>query len=309
MSLLAKTTGGIGCALMALPLLAVLILAAGMSNSQLTAGTSGRPSTRALADIPHRYLTLYQRAAPTCRGLSWTILAAVGKVESNHGRHPSMRSSAGAVGPMQFLPATFRRYARPVPPGGKKPATPWDPADAVYAAARYLCANGAKTGHLRRAIWHYNHADWYVRKVLRTAHHYATATTPPAPTGAAGKAISYARAQLGSPYRWGGDGPSEGGFDCSGLTQAAYRAAGIQLPRTAQTQYEATPHLRRGQPLRPGDLLFYGHPGRLHHVGLYLGNGKMIHAPHRHARVRIEDYRQAGSDFAVATRPTARSHR
>ncbi|MFE6158790.1 NlpC/P60 family protein [Streptomyces sp. NPDC056486] len=303
MSALAKTAAGAGCTILALPLLVAVIAATLLSGSMAgSGGASASPSKHALADIPPKMLALYQRAAPECPGLSWTVLAAIGKVETDHGRYPTMTSSAGAVGPMQFLPSTFKAYAHPVPPGGKKPPTPWDPVDAVYAAARLLCANGARNGkNLRRAIWHYNHADWYVNKVLKIADEYAAAAGPA--TGAAGKAVAYARSQLGVPYRWGGNGPSEGGFDCSGLTKAAYAKAGITLPRVAQAQYQATAKVPAGQPLLPGDLVFYGSSGNLHHVGLYIGNNKMINAPNSHSVVRIEDYRW--HNYYGATRPAA----
>ncbi|MGW7074661.1 NlpC/P60 family protein [Streptomyces sp. NPDC054866] len=304
MSALARTAAGAGCAILALPLLVAVIAATLLSGSMAgSSGASASPSKHALADIPPKMLALYQRAAPECPGLSWTVLAAIGKVETDHGRYPTMTSSAGAVGPMQFLPSTFKAYAHPVPPGGKKPPTPWDPVDAVYAAARLLCANGARNNkNLRRAIWHYNHADWYVNKVLKIADEYEAAAAPA--TGSAGKAVAYARSQLGVPYRWGGNGPADGGFDCSGLTKAAYAKAGISLPRTAQTQYQATTKVGTGQPLLPGDLVFYGSPGNLHHVGLYIGDNKMINAPNSHSVVRIEDYRW--HDYHGATRPTAR---
>ena len=170
MSLLAKTTASVGCTVLALPLLAALTAAALLSAIWPGSSVSASPSKHALADIPAPMLALYQRAAPECPGLSWTILAAIGKVETDHARNRTMTSSAGAVGPMQFLPSTFNTYAYPVPPGGKTPPTPWDPVDAVYAAARLLCANGARGGKdLRGAIWHYNHSDAYVNQVLHIA--------------------------------------------------------------------------------------------------------------------------------------------
>ncbi|MEV3854977.1 NlpC/P60 family protein [Streptomyces sp. NPDC050095] len=304
MSPLAKAATGVGCALITLPLLAVLTIAAFFS-SLLPGGASATPSNHALTDIPPYYLALYQRAAPECPGLSWTILAAIGKVETNHGRHPTMRSSAGAIGPMQFLPTTFPAYAYPVPPGGKKPPTPWDPVDAVYAAARMLCANGARNGkNLRRAIFSYNHSDEYVDLVFKTADDYAAAT--PAPNGAAATAVAYAHAQLGQPYVWGGDGPRDGGFDCSGLTQAAYRAAGISLPRVAQAQHDAGPPLPNPPPLLPGDLLFYGtSPTHITHVALYTGSGRAIDAPHPGAVVRETSANTNSPSFQGSTRPAA----
>src|SRR5665213_3449484 len=96
-------------------------------------------------------LTLYQEAATICPGLSWTVLAAIGTVESGNGTSdlPGVHSGAnfaGAEGPMQFEPATFAEYSNPVPPGGADPPNPYDPTDAVFAAARLLCANGANNG-------------------------------------------------------------------------------------------------------------------------------------------------------------------
>jgi peptidoglycan hydrolase CwlO-like protein len=118
------------------------------------------------------FMELYREAAPTCPGLSWTVLAAIGQVESGHGRNPSM-SYAGAMGPMQFLPSTFRAYAVDGDDDGV--ADIMNPADAIFTAAHYLCANGAGRGPeaLYRAIWHYNHADWYVQMVLRLSEQYA----------------------------------------------------------------------------------------------------------------------------------------
>jgi cell wall-associated NlpC family hydrolase len=84
-------------------------------------------------------------------------------------------------------------------------------------------------------------------------------------------------APLGQPYVYGGSGP--GGFDCSGLTSWAWRAAGVSLPRTAQAQYNAVRHIPISA-LQPGDLVFYGSAGGIYHVGIYVGGGRMIHAPH-----------------------------
>jgi cell wall-associated NlpC family hydrolase len=125
----------------------------------------------------------------------------------------------------------------------------------------------------------------------------------PLPNPASAQAVAFARSQLGLPYQWGGNGPARGdaGFDCSGLTHAAYAAAGIDLPRTAQTQYDAGPHLPDGVPLLPGDLLFFGTPTNVHHVGVYIGGNQMIDAPHSGAAVRIENYHW--NDYLGATRP------
>jgi hypothetical protein len=92
---------------------------------------------------------------------------------------------------------------------------------------------------------------------------------------------------------------------CSGLTHAAFAAAGIRLPRTAHTQYYRGPLVARGAPLLPGDLVFYGVPQRVHHVGLCLGGGLMVNAPRWGKPVQVAPYRWPGDGFLGATRPTA----
>jgi membrane-bound lytic murein transglycosylase B len=111
---------------------------------------------------------LYQRAAPTCPGLPWQVLAAIGSIESGNGRDIGP-SSAGALGPMQFLPSTWADYG--IDADGDGRANIMSPVDAVYSAARYLCDNGAGRGGraLASAIYAYNHANWYVADVLALA--------------------------------------------------------------------------------------------------------------------------------------------
>jgi hypothetical protein len=118
------------------------------------------------------YLELYQQGARRCPGLSWSVLAAIGQIESDHGRNAGP-SSAGALGPMQFLPATWQTYGVDGDRDGR--ADIMNPYDAVPAAARYLCVNGAGRGgrQLYTAIFRYNHADWYVQQVLALARAYA----------------------------------------------------------------------------------------------------------------------------------------
>ncbi|ALO10512.1 Putative NPL or P60 family secreted protein [Streptomyces venezuelae] len=116
-----------------------------------------------------------------------------------------------------------------------------------------------------------------------------------APNTRAAEAVSFARAQLGKPYVWGATGPSA--YDCSGLTQAAWRAAGVSLPRTTYTQINAGQRVSRSQ-LAPGDLIFF-YSG-ISHVGLYIGGGQMIHAPRPGAPVRVAPIDEM--PFAGATR-------
>jgi cell wall-associated NlpC family hydrolase len=94
-----------------------------------------------------------------------------------------------------------------------------------------------------------------------------------APTAAAQAAVNYALAQQGKPYVWGGVGP--GGYDCSGLTWAAYQAAGVALPRTSLAQSTVGVPVDRAN-LQPGDLIFFYSP--VGHVGMYIGNGLMVHS-------------------------------
>lgn len=306
----------------AVALLAVPVLIAGVGAAAGTAlygsggavgGVSG-PSVSARRDIPPDFLRLYVAAASLCPGLGWSILAAVGKVETDHGRSrlPGVTRGenwAGAAGPMQFLAATFSVVTtrHPPPPGGADPPSRYHPHDAIYAAAAYLCDSGAPS-HLDQALYAYNHSHAYVATVLARAAAYRATPSPAASAGtgtAAQLAVDYARGQLGLPYLWGGNGPArgDGGFDCSGLTTAAYAAAGITLPRTAQTQYRAGPLLPPETPLRAGDLLFFGTPTRVHHVGIATGQGTMmIHAPQRGTTIRVQDARDL-HDYLAASRP------
>jgi cell wall-associated NlpC family hydrolase len=317
------------------------LLAAGLSVGLATAvvGTAivasavsllgvggGQPaaSPAATAAIPPAMLALYQAAAVTCPGLPWTVLAAIGTVESDNGQSnlPGVHSgtnAAGAEGPMQFEPTTFAAYDEPLPPGGASPPSPYDPTDAVYAAARLLCADGAAGGaDLSGAVYAYNHSASYVAEVLALAQTYASsapATTAETGSGdsAGAVAVSWALSQIGTPYVWGGETPGVG-FDCSGLVQAAYAVAGVSLPRVAQDQYDTTPKLPPGAVLVPGDLVFFGGgPDSIDHVGLYVGvvNGQniMVDAPHTGADVRAEPFpATVGSSFGSllyvgATRP------
>jgi cell wall-associated NlpC family hydrolase len=124
--------------------------------------------------------------------------------------------------------------------------------------------------------------------------------TPGGPSPAAQRAVSWALAERGTPYRWGGEGP--GGFDCSGLVQAAFGAAGVRLPRVAQDQYDAGPRLAPGTPLKPGDLVFFGGSAvMVDHVGMVVSTGEMVDAPHTGAVVRIEPIFSTG--YVGATRP------
>ncbi|MEG0775424.1 NlpC/P60 family protein [Clostridium sp.] len=113
--------------------------------------------------------------------------------------------------------------------------------------------------------------------------------------GSGGSIVSYAYGFRGTPYQWGGNGPSS--FDCSGFTKYVYRANGISLPRTADSQMDTGTYVPRNQ-LQPGDLVFFGSGGHATHVGIYVGNNSYIHAPQDNEVVKISpltrrDYLQA----------------
>jgi len=107
---------------------------------------------------------------------------------------------------------------------------------------------------------------------------------PPSTNGGVSAVLAYARAQVGKPYQWGGDGPDS--FDCSGLTMRAWQRAGVNLSHFTGAQWGETARVAISD-LRPGDLVFYGSSGpSSHHVGLYIGGGQMIEAPYTGADVR-----------------------
>jgi cell wall-associated NlpC family hydrolase len=115
-------------------------------------------------------------------------------------------------------------------------------------------------------------------------------------SGRAGVAVREAYNQLGKPYQWGGSGPSS--FDCSGLTAWAWGHAGVSLSHSAEAQYGEGQHVSMAN-IQPGDLTFYGSP--IHHVGIYIGSGRMISAPHSGDVVKIQDAFR--SDYVGAARP------
>ena len=172
---------GLG-ALAALVLLPVMLI--GGIAAQPDAGEGAGASALALADIPPELLPVYQAAAAICPGLDWSIVAAIGKIETDHGRStlPGVKSGengSGAGGPMQFLAPTWAAYGVDGDRDGV--ADRYNPVDAIYGAANYLCANGGgDPARLERAIFAYNHASWYVKLIIDKAAEYRA---PPDATG------------------------------------------------------------------------------------------------------------------------------
>ncbi len=195
-------------------LLATFALPGGMAAAVLAAASSGQaggPSAGALADIPARLLVAYQAAARSCPGLPWDVLAAIGKVETDHGRHGggslgpngdvtprivgmALDGTGGtarvpdtddgrldgdavldrAVGPMQFLPGTWARWGRDG--NGDGIADPHNGYDGIASAASYLCGGDGRIDDISAAIRAYNRSTAYVEEVLATAAGYRSAT-------------------------------------------------------------------------------------------------------------------------------------
>lgn len=130
----------------------------------------------------------------------------------------------------------------------------------------------------------------------RTPKGSTTQAPPPSDGSRAARAVAFAYGAIGKPYVWGATGP--GSYDCSGLTQAAWRAAGVSLPRTTYTQINAGQRISRDR-LAPGDLVFF-YSG-VTHVGMYVGNGQMVHAPRPGSTVRLAPINSM--PWAGASRP------
>ncbi|RAY14401.1 hypothetical protein DPM19_15700 [Actinomadura craniellae] len=320
-------------------LLALLIVPAFFSATQFLFGGGGatgcvdasragsQPAAAQDAGaIPADYLELYKKTGADY-GIPWNLLAGVGKVETGHGTSelPGVRSGenyAGAGGPMQFLEPTWRAFGVDGDKDGDKDR--YDPKDAIPGAARYLKHNGAPE-RTRTALYMYNHSWDYVNLVLRWADRYADgdfqavqASGPlcsdteglPASAGAVvQRIIDFAMAQRGKRYILGAAGPDA--WDCSSLIQAAYRSVGISIPRTTFVQWPFGVKIDKGKE-QPGDLVFFNsgpwtsanNPG---HVGMVIGNGKMIVARCASCvpNIGVQNYRIRG-DWVGVTRPLAK---
>jgi peptidoglycan DL-endopeptidase CwlO len=259
----------------------------------------------------------------------------------------------GAAGPMQIgiggasgnqwgglpvHPASERVNGVATDGDGDGIADVYDPADAIAGAAKYLVEHGVQQ-NVAGAIFAYNHSDSYVQLVLANAGNYAsggftvspvTAAEVPnclpginqvadetgvgaVPNNTVAMAISFAEAQIGKPYLFGGTGPDA--FDCSGLVMMAYRAAGVDIPRTSQQQWTWGPQVPAGQ-AEPGDLVFFagadGTPTAPGHVGLVIGHDEMIEAYATGFPIRVSAFGTSAAapgdtDPVGFTRPWAHS--
>jgi cell wall-associated NlpC family hydrolase len=184
---------------------------------------------------PPSYLVPIYKAAARRYGVPWTVLAAINAIETDYG-HDVHTSSAGAVGWMQFMPSSWREYG--VDATGDGRADPDNARDAIFAAGRLLAANGGGT-HLRRAVFAYNHADWYVTEVLWLSQRIAGTQPSASAKTKLTSMLTTAHALEGLPYVYGGGHASwtlAGGYDCSGFVSTVLHAAGyLSAPQTTQT--------------------------------------------------------------------------
>jgi len=269
-----------------------------------------------------------KKAGSLCEGITAPVLAALYSAENGFRYGPAAPvSPTGAKGPGQFMPGTWDAYGKdadgdgiadvlgiadPVMASGallcdnykliddwkKRGLVQGDTLDLTLAA--YNAGIGAvrRSGGMPSGSPDYeNQTKPYVAKIRATEAAFSRLLSPflglglPGITDAGNKVVDLAFRFLGLPYVWGGgniNGPSGGGFDCSGLTSyAVYAATGTVLPRTSETQWHVGTEIPLDQ-ARPGDLLFgnwqAGGPG---HVAIYIGGGQMVHAPTTGDVVRV----------------------
>jgi cell wall-associated NlpC family hydrolase len=288
----------------------------GTGTSELAPGT-----------VPTAYAGLILRYGSSCASLTPARLAAQLYQESKF--DPVAVSNKGAIGIAQFLPATWSAHGFDASGDGR--SDPRDPDDAIPSAAVYDCSLAADVAQVpgdaaTNMLAAYNAGPYAVikangvppftetRQYVTRIHVLELAFTatigPIAPSQAAAAAVTFAYGVLGTPYKWGGNGTSadKGRFDCSGLSQAAYRIGGVPLARLAHLQWYSGAHIPRDQ-LAPGDLVFFAYdlsdPNTIHHVGIYVGDGYMIDAPHTGADIRFDPIDQP--DYIGAVRPIAAS--
>ena len=201
------------------------------------------------------------------------------------GRHIGLIQHIGEAAQLVALDpsdATLANYAAAVQALGDTPP----PND---AAGRLLLVAGDATAAARSILQNYDKlqetepAFMDKLKALRLTAYGPTGLQTTAPPSdyvpvfspdISGRVVKFAYDQIGKPYKWAADGP--GSYDCSGLTMAAWRAAGVSLPHNSADQYDAVAHISKSD-LQPGDLVFYYSP--IHHVAIYIGDGHIIHAP------------------------------
>jgi cell wall-associated NlpC family hydrolase len=308
---------------LAFSFLALLVVGTYSAAAGLAKGGGGAV-TLAKGTVPAIYQPIVLKWGNLCPALNPALLAA--QLYQESGWDARAQSPAQAQGIAQFIPGTWATHGLDGNGDGK--ADVWDPEDAIPSAASYDCelasyvkdVPGDTTDNMLAS---YNAGAYavikaggvppfaetqnYVKTIRTLEKSFAAPAGTVAPSQQAAAAIYYAQQRLGTKYLWGGEGTAaQGGrFDCSGLTQASYHSVGITLPRVANDQWNAGPHPARAD-LLPGDLVFFAYdlndPRSIHHVGIYVGGGYMIDAPHTGAVIRFDPIDVP--DYIGATRVT-----
>ncbi len=265
------------------------------------------------AGIPAAFVPWIVRAAGGCRQVSAPLLAA--QLYQESGFNPTAVSPVGALGLAQFMPGTWPQWGRD--DAGDGNVSPLNPPDAIMAAARYDCALAAQVAgvpgdQVANMLAAYNagpgavlaaggvppiaETQGYVQAIKALIGRFTLVT---APGGGAAGAFAAAEIQAamryrGLPYVWGGGdaaGPTGGGFDCSGLVlYAVAQASGgrITLPHSSELQATMGAPVDPSQ-MRPGDVIAFAlhGGGDFDHVGIYIGGGAMVEAPHTGDVVKV----------------------
>ncbi len=268
--------------------------------------------------IPKEYIPIYKVAGEKYN-IPWTLIAAIHRVETNFGQDLNT-SSVGAIGHTQFMVKTWVGWSFPggtrlgdasipketlmsptaiskyggfgVDGDGDGKADPYNVTDAMYSTANYLAANGGASGNYQKAVFAYNHASWYVSRVMGFMKEYTSGSVEAVSikggsangSEAIEKAIKVGSSIVGkSPYVWGG-GRNQGDinarkFDCSSYVRWAYSSAGVDLGPVSATTTDTLVKLGKvvkASEMKRGDVIFFDTYKVNGHVAIYLGDGKFL---------------------------------
>lgn len=265
-------------------------------------------------EVPEEYMPYYLYGEQTYN-IPWYYLAAIHAVETSFSTHISMESSVGAIGPMQFMPSSWvgskydiggglvaediditdletikRGNGFGIDANNDGKADPWNPADSIASAAYYLASHGFENNK-EKAIWAYNHADWYVDKVIKLAESFKfqkdISTIDLNINNNSGIDVTTVGSKWinNSYYVFGGgrskEDISRGYFDCSSFVHWAFEQVGVTLGNRTGVTTDTLKEMGNAvnyEAAKPGDLVFFDTYKKDGHVGIYLGEGKFIGA-------------------------------